>query len=275
MRNFRKTATAVALGSLLGFAGAASANTIDLFTEPAGGVQRVAVGGAAPTVPAENQYFNNGGSIIGSYRDLALRNVTGTSAVNGATLAVADGKLTFNNDSNVRSTAVVQWDGGADAANPGTLVYGLGANLINQTGCPAGGCDHFSTTVFGADQGFTVELGVFTDANNWSTLSFESAAVSAPELTTFDFAWFDLDAGDHTLAPGFTVTIAHGAGYADFTSVGALQLLLSNVGANAAIDLEIGAVTKDGNDVPEPSALALAGIALLGAAAAGRRRKSA
>lgn len=272
MKMFRKTASAAALVSLFGFAGAASANTIDLFTEPADGVQRVAVGGAAPTPSAQSQYNNAGGSIIGGFRDLALRNVTGAGSVNSAELAVADGRLTFNNGAGVRSTAVVQWDGGADAANPGTLVYGLGANLINQTGCPASGCDYFQTTVFSADQGFDVEIGVFTDADNYSTFSFESAAVNAAAFTTFLFDWFDLDAGTYTV-DGFTFTVAHGTGNADFTNVGALQLLISNVGGNAAIDLEIGAVTKDGNEVPEPNALALAGIALLGAALTGRRRK--
>lgn len=275
MKMFRKTAGAAALVSLFGFAGAVSANTIDLFTEPAGSVQRVAVGGPAPTGSPADQYANAGGSIIGGYRDLALQNVSGTTQVNAATLAVADSKLTFNNDSGVRSTAVIQWDGGADAASPGTRIYGLGANLINQTGCPVTGCEYFQTTVFNADQGFNVELGVYTDAANFSTLSFNSTAINAPALTTFLFSWFNLAAGVHQVEPGFFVTVGHGAGNADFNNVGALELLLSNVGGNAALDLEIGAVTKNGNQVPEPGALALAGIALLGAAAAGRRRKSA
>jgi hypothetical protein len=277
MTLFRKVVASAAVGTLLGFAGASNASTIDLFTSPATAtVPLVAVGGTCNLVPGlcvtESEYFTNDGSIIGNYRDLALRDVTGTSDSNGASLQVGDSRLSFANDPNVRSTAVVQWDGGPEGS-PGTLQYNLGANLVVQEGCPIAGCSYFATTVFDADQGFSVELGVFTDADTFSLLRFTSAEVTAPQLSLFLFSWFDTAGLNQEVEPGFFVDVIHGSdGKADFTDVGALQLLISNVGGNAAIDLEIGGITKNG--VPEPGTLALAGLALVGAAAARRRREA-
>jgi len=278
MKIFRKTVTAAAMTSLLGFAGASNASTIDLFTSPASLTPPVVqVGGPLCTLsPAscvtQSEYFSNDGSIIGNYRDLALRDVSGTTDANSASLIVSNSRLSFANDPNVRSTAVVQWDGGPEAASPGTLQYNLGADLVDQEGCPAGGCTYFATTVFDADQGFSVELGVYTDADTFSLLRFTSAAVTAEQASLFLFSWFDTAGLGQQVEPGFFVDVIHGSdGKADFTSVGALQLLISNVGGNAAIDLEIGGITKNG--VPEPGTLALAGLAMLGAGMARRRSK--
>jgi len=275
MKTFRKTVTAAAMTALLGFGGAASANVIDLFTDPTPGSQTVASGGLlGPIFPSQSEYFNNNGSIIGDYRDLALRDVTDTNDVNGARLSVSSGRLSFANDPNVRSTAIVQWDGGAEAVNPGNLQFGLnGADLINQTGCPVSGCTYFQSIVYDADQGFTIQLGVYESATVFSTLTFVSTEVAVATPSIFLFEWFDTAGANQEVEPGFFVTVVHGSGgKADFTQVNALELQFSNAGGNAAIDLEIGAIEKYG--VPEPGTLALAGLAMLGAGMARRRSQA-
>lgn len=271
MKRFRSTASSSILAALLGLSGAASANVIDLFSQPTPGAQAVGVGGFSDALPDASEYFANDGSIIGNYRDLALVNVSGTSTVNGSTLAVADGRLSFANAPNVKSTAVVQWDGGPEAT-PGVLQYGLNADLVNQTGCPISGCTYFAAKVFDADQGFAIELGVYTDADEYSLLRFISTAVPGESTSIFSFSWFDIAGLGQEVEPGFFIDVIHGAGgKADFTNVNALELRIGNSGGNAAIDLEIGAIKKYG--VPEPGGLALAGLALLGLAASRRGRR--
>jgi hypothetical protein len=264
----KKTFSVVALAALLGLGVNANASTIDLFAQPAGGIHFANVGGLGPQQPF-SEYMNADGSIIGDYRDLVV-SATGTSAGAASTLFVENGRLQFANAPGVDGLGKVQWDGGDNNAALDPTGLG-GLSLINQVGCPVGGCTFFQSAVFFADLGFSIELGVYTNADEFSLLRFSTAAVDNPfgVLSTFQFSWFDTAGLNQEVEPGFFVDIIHGAGgKADFNDVGALELQL-NTGGTVAVDLTIGAVTKNG--VPEPSALALAGIALLGAAVGGRR----
>jgi PEP-CTERM motif len=297
MKAIRKTAMAAAVAAMFGFGGFANATVIDLFNQPAGGTQIVTANNANPVVadqyaePIANQ------TIIGGYRDLVASYTGPATSTPKSELYVEGGLLQFSNSNNVYGIGRVQWDGD-DNADPGKLSFGLGANLINQTGCGAG-CDRFTSAVLTADQGFVYQIGVYTDENNYSILTaktqFQVSEAAFPGGITaqYLFSWFALAETTGTVtdlyndpnpqcAPPDAVGPAsycidglrfliESEGTVDFNNVGALELVLNSDGGQLSVDLGIDSIQKT---VPEPGALALAAIALLGMSATTRRRAS-
>jgi hypothetical protein len=277
------TVLAAALAATLGYSASAQANIIDLFDDPAlpsaqfvrdtNGVQIwIEYDGNPPPSP----------TIIGGSRDLIIQATEGFIPANpdplvfpgvGASLGVIGGQLRYSNDVAVKSNAEVQWDGDDDS--PALTFDTMLVNLVNQPGCPATGCNTFIADVIEADLGFTFTLGVYTDANNWSTLTATSQGVdvNVGELAVFPYEWFLLADGDYNLA-GLPFTIFSSNPLAnedvDFTEIRALNLKLTGVSAN--VDLRIDSVTK--TKIPEPGTLALLGIGILAGGMAGRRRET-
>ena len=275
----KRTLLAAALLATLGLGTGASANIIDLFTEPAdfttNKVQDITTGGGTCALGTASgngcfQEYGVGANIIGGYRDLYVEVITQGAGAASTAMYAGSGVLSFSNDAATTGKGTVQWDGNDNSATLDT--EGLdGADLINQEGCGAG-CNQFVADVLVADLGFGYSITVWDMDGSSSVLtSGTQVAVTSSTLAVFPFAWFNLADGNYVL-DGLPFNITHGGnlGPVDFTNIGALQLDLNTTGT-VAVDLQLASITKTG--VPEPGTLALAGLALAGLASL-RRRKS-
>lgn len=266
----QKTLLAGAAVAALGLGGVASANTVDLFSEPdASSLQSVSVNTVGGT--AWNEWGPSAlGSIIGGYRDVIVTMNSSAFPASTTNAHAGGGYFSFNNDTGVSGTARIQWDGHDNSPN---LDYtGLGGlDLINQPGCGSG-CEQFQAIVNWADHGFQYQIGVYTDASNYSILTtVVPFDVTSPLPATYDFAWFTLASGTYNMYTPVPFTITKVGSGPDFTNIGALEVVLNSDGGTMAVDLTIGPVTKQ--PIPEPATIALIGLALLGATATSRRRR--
>lgn len=292
MKNLTKSLFAVAVLGALG-AGGVHATTVDLFSDPdpAQVVEdRTSQFGGPGNVPAgantcisgnvsgtgcfsESANFPN--TILGGYRDIYVNTVVrkiGATSQSGTDAVAGEGSFSYNSDSLVDGYANVQWDGLDNSAD--LALKGLNnANLIFQEGCGTGGCDRFVATVLGADFGFEYKITVYDMDGSGATLTSNTLfAVNTPTGADYEFDWFNLATGNYFLGGlPFSITqVAAGANPGiDFTKAGALQLEINTSGL-FELDLTLDSVTKA---VPEPTGLALVGVALLGLAATSRRRK--
>ncbi len=267
--------------ALLTLSVGAQANIIDLFTD----AQLVTTAGQVGASGA-TQYGEVGSSsdIIGGYRSLEITETsdTGTSALaqssQSSNILVDSGILTFSSDNNITSLGTIQYDGNDGTAaltKTGMQTNGIGENLVHQIGCPVGGCDRFIFDVLTADLNWDFTIGIYTDDTHWT--EFDLEAVAGTHYSEIFFSFFE-DAvgcglvGSPPLPTGVSAQRCGGAGVADMTNVGAIQLVF-NINDTTAVDFSIGAITKTG--IPEPSMVALLGLGLAssGLVSIRRRRK--
>lgn len=286
MKALKTSILTTALLAALGLGSAAQANIVDLFTDPAdfttNKVQDETVGGGScvlGTVVGNGcfQEYGPGSNILGDYRDLYVEAIAQTSGAPTTKMYAGGGVLSFNNDSGTTGYGKVQWDGKDSSAN---LAHDkMDVNLVNQTGCGVDGCTKFVAQVLTADQGFEYKITLIDTANNSATLTADTLfPVSVAYNSEYFFEWFNLAPGSYFL-DGLPFSIACGTfggncGTIDFTHIGAVQFELNTDQEHPAIiavDLQLASITKE---TPEPSALALAGLALVGLGAATRRRKA-
>lgn len=290
------SATLLATSSL-----AANATIVDLFNDPVTPAQSVSVYADGGSAANQHAATTSPSTILTDYRDITVSVISGGAYYNdpndnaGAKALVGrqglsgPGRYSFSADDSILATGRIQWDGGTDSANPEVLTFdNIKVDLINQTGCPTPGCNAFSSIVLFADQGFEYQIGVYTSATQYSILTSGSLSqvsnvaappYTAPYTSNYMFKWFQavadggLGAG-YQFEDGLPFHMEFGSGgAADLTKVDALEFVInSNSGLytnvppyfaqNIALDLSIDSITK--NKIPEPSALSLLGLALLG-----------
>lgn len=266
MNKFAKLAAAAAL-VCAGAANAGTVATVDLFSANQAKLTDATTGDGG----LSSQVGPDALTILGGYRDLSIelkQNLTGAAT---SSISVSGGLLQISNDVGAASTAIVRWDGSNSGASINTSGLG-GANISN--GDPTAA---FEIMTVSADAGFTFVIeaytqGTATDATgSWSKVSITSNAhaFSLPGTKSYISLLGFLDCTNSIPFPG--VTVSCGATPVDFTNLGALQVVVDPLGKQVDLDLSLNQIVTT---VPEPGAIALVGLAMLGAGVASRRRKA-
>jgi len=234
---------------------------VDLFD----GTQSVAVTGPTTAVgDTDVSSVNEGslGAILGGNRDMFLEIkdvLVAGDPFNAASGSVFGGVLSYSNSTGVGSSLHIQWDG---VANTDETIDVTGLGGIDLT--DGGSLTSFQLTTLASDLNWQFSLQAWTDANNWTKITFNATNVLAPTVSFIDFAGFTnpFFCGAINPVPGVaSIECAPGNQTVDFANLGALEAIINTSGA-VDIDLRLADVRA----VPEPGTLALVGLGMLGLA---------
>ncbi|MBT9485986.1 MAG: PEP-CTERM sorting domain-containing protein [Rubrivivax sp.] len=248
MFKFSKIVSAVAL-AVAGVAANAGV-VIDDFSFDQATASTNVVGGSDATSAGSDS------SILGGYRDLAVTKTAGGGSVS---MGVADDVLSYASSSGqagaAQGTGLVRWDGAntlagvdADGLDDASGDVGVELNI---------GAVSFLIDVITADQTFDLTFSVWTDKNL-------DDMITDGEVDSFTTTIMDNFVGQKYVS-------FSNFGTANFSRVGALQLMIDGTGSAGSLDFTVDIIQA----VPEPGSLALAGLALAGLGMARRRKATA
>ena len=264
MKIFAKSLLAAAAAALS--IGAQAAVLIDDFSDPLVGAQLATDKLFSAAGNGAGASASLLGSMIGGARDIFVIEVAGGApgrsdvGVEGVTAFVAGGVYSFSTDAGQYGVGIIRWDGAANttfgqvAANTDAANLTAAIGSINTAGFAA-------TDLASASLGFTIEV-LSADAGFPFTLqAFSASGMSEVTLVSPG-------------GPGFYfIPFAGFSGSANFSAITALQAIINFPGSPIVdVDLRIDLASTA---VPEPGALALAGLALVGAGMARRFTKHA
>lgn len=258
-----KTLSAVAVAALT-MVGAAQANIItvvDLFNTPQADVVDITADAVAVSSEMGPVAISQ---VLGGYRELIINQTVHNRANSTSSIGVNSGFLNMSNSAGAASTGIIRWDGFSAVTGGAINTTGLGGIYFGNALT-----DSFELSVDFADGVYFFQIDAYTSATRWSTVKIEANQHLFPITSLIPLAAF-LDC-TNSVPPGpplVTVTCGSG-GAVDFSNLGALQATIDVDGIATNLDLSLNQVTV----VPEPNAIALVGLALLGAGVASRRRK--
>lgn len=251
----------------------AASFTIDEFNVPQSPAQRVQVGRTLIQTQTPFSEQPTGSTpfpeteVLGGYRDLFLTNVNGSPNLRtrGASGSVGGDILRYANDTAVYSRLEVTWDGKDNSSTVKTNGLG-GIDLTRGSKLEAIGLDFLF-----ADRQLSATINVYDMMGNLSTSTFtfdkcveegNANCLDAPQSVYFAYDLDDYNKINKLNKALFT-------GTADFTKVGAIQLLLNGSPSTlTALDAQIDSIQSEDvvAEIPEPttSLLGFAGVSLLG-----------
>lgn len=254
----------LASAALLALGSSANAAVVDLFsTDQAEIEDTTADATIAPATIEGSSVSTLGSDILGGERDIWINLTTQAAQTPNANVraSVAGGSFSVSVDSGATASAEIQWDGadGSSAVDPTGLgsidLYALGA-------------DGFRAFVNYSDLGFPFAITAYQSATDYTTISLEAHEVSP----------FTVPGEPGTLIPfdafqlcGASVVFCSDADGTDLHFLSALVVRFDPLSSFGAFDLTLDNIVTE--DVPEPSAMALLGLGLLGTGFAGYRRR--
>jgi uncharacterized repeat protein (TIGR01451 family) len=170
-------------------------------------------------LPNQSAADTGPGEALGGERDLVVQRTSGTGRVRLSVNDLSSGFLELTTSSGAVGKGTAVWDGDDDDAatlNP----TGLGGIDLTQ-----GGANTAFHMALGADHpSVMLTLSVYTDADNWSSLTFEVADTGSATPDTSNPVLVDLA----------DLVVQQGTG-ADLTNVGAIVL-----GIQGVVDVQLG-----------------------------------
>ncbi|BCG63942.1 MAG: hypothetical protein methR_P1692 [Methyloprofundus sp.] len=231
-----------AMAFLLGASQAASSSMIDSFSTSQ--LQLLDADPASSSV-VSGSIGNNDTTIFGGSRDTSINLLSGPTVAKLDVIA-PPGYLAISIDALSSGTGVIQWDGADNSIN---LDYtGLQSADLTENGS----FDAFTLNTVFADQSFEFVIGVYTDATHWTEITYSASATNVAISGNFEFADFTniANCGSGTITSSnisatiVSVECAPGSQPADFTNVGAIQLIIDPNGATSELDWVIDSLDR-------------------------------